>query len=198
MNGVAVGSISFPPTNDWEDWQTTDIFEAPCEAGATNTLRITASTGSGGPNVDSLTVVTQSVQGTPEPTTSLSSAPVTSAPITSAPVTSAPITSAPVTSAPITSAPVTSAPVTSAPITSAPTTDGPSSASPTTNKPTPIPTFSSTAGEYVKSIFEAGSIATEVGCQLSNGRLLLATIIIICNMVLCLTLYIFFSLSLTN
>ena len=70
LNGVAVGSISFPPTNDWEDWQTTDIFEAPCEAGATNTLRITASTGSGGPNVDSLTVVTQSVQGTPEPTTS--------------------------------------------------------------------------------------------------------------------------------
>ena len=114
--------------------------------------------------------------------------PVTDSP-TMTPVTSAPITSAPVTSAPITSAPVTSAPITSAPITSAPTTDGPSSASPTTNKPTPIPTFSSTTGEYVKSIFEAGSIATEVGCQLSNGRLLLPTIIIIYNMVLCLTLF---------
>ena len=50
-------------------------------------------------------------------------------------------------------------------------TPGPS-VSPTKSPETPNPTFSSASGEYVKSIFEAGSIVEEVGCQNSNGKLL--------------------------
>ena len=54
VNGVAVGNLSFPVTNSWSNYQY-DIIETQCAAGS-NSIRITASTGSGGPNIDHMDV----------------------------------------------------------------------------------------------------------------------------------------------
>ena len=54
VDGTNRGTISFPPTGDWAAWQTRTA-SVPLTAVA-NTIRITATTAGGLPNVDSLTV----------------------------------------------------------------------------------------------------------------------------------------------
>jgi unsaturated rhamnogalacturonyl hydrolase len=54
-NGVAVAeNVSFPSTGAWSTWRTSTVT-TPLTAGA-NTVRATATTANGGPNLDSLTV----------------------------------------------------------------------------------------------------------------------------------------------
>ncbi|HVQ90822.1 MAG TPA: glycosyl hydrolase family 28 protein [Mycobacteriales bacterium] len=52
VNGAAAGSITFPPTGDWAVWQTGTVT-LPLVAGA-NTIQLTATTATGGPNLDFL------------------------------------------------------------------------------------------------------------------------------------------------
>jgi hypothetical protein len=47
-------TVSFPPTANWDTWATAEVT-APFVAGA-NTVRLTASTADGGPNLDSLNI----------------------------------------------------------------------------------------------------------------------------------------------
>jgi len=54
VNGVGQGTLSFAPTGDWAAWQPRDTTTA-LAAGA-NTVRLTATTAGGLPNLDSLTV----------------------------------------------------------------------------------------------------------------------------------------------
>lgn len=54
VNGIARGTLTFPPTGDWATWQTRGTTTA-LTAG-TNTVRLTATTAGGLPNLDSLTV----------------------------------------------------------------------------------------------------------------------------------------------
>ncbi|MER8012583.1 glycosyl hydrolase family 8, partial [Streptomyces sp. NPDC094149] len=55
VNGSVVASgVSFPPTADWNTWATRNV-NVTLQAGA-NTIRATATTSSGGPNLDKLTV----------------------------------------------------------------------------------------------------------------------------------------------
>ncbi|MER8012654.1 chitinase, partial [Streptomyces sp. NPDC094149] len=55
VNGSVVASgVSFPPTADWNTWATRNV-NVTLQAGA-NTIRATATTLSGGPNLDKLTV----------------------------------------------------------------------------------------------------------------------------------------------
>jgi hypothetical protein len=54
VNGTLVATLSFPATPDWDTWQSV-TFAAPLVAGA-NTVRATATTVNGGPNVDYLEV----------------------------------------------------------------------------------------------------------------------------------------------
>jgi chitodextrinase len=50
VNGVSEGNISFAPTGSWTTW-TTETIVVPLNAG-NNTIRITANTSEGGPNID--------------------------------------------------------------------------------------------------------------------------------------------------
>jgi hypothetical protein len=52
VNGTPAGSITFPPTGDWAVWQTASLT-VPLAAGA-NTIQLTATTVTGGPNLDFL------------------------------------------------------------------------------------------------------------------------------------------------
>jgi hypothetical protein len=52
VNGVAAGTLDFPPTGSWDTWANATVT-APVNAGA-NTIRATATTSSGGPNLDYL------------------------------------------------------------------------------------------------------------------------------------------------
>ncbi|MFL6145770.1 MAG: discoidin domain-containing protein [Labedaea sp.] len=55
VNGVAVaGGLAFNSTTDWTSW-TTATISAPLKAGD-NTIRVTATTANGGPNLDNLTI----------------------------------------------------------------------------------------------------------------------------------------------
>lgn len=55
VNGTLVaGARSFPPTGAWTTWQTSTLTAALADG--VNTIRATATTGNGGPNLDSLTV----------------------------------------------------------------------------------------------------------------------------------------------
>jgi hypothetical protein len=54
INGAGQGTVAFPPTGDWATWQTRTATTA-LTAGA-NTIRVTATTAGGLPNLDSLTV----------------------------------------------------------------------------------------------------------------------------------------------
>jgi hypothetical protein len=54
VNGVAAGTLDFPPTGSWDTWANATVT-APVNAGA-NTIRATATTSSGGPNLDYLDV----------------------------------------------------------------------------------------------------------------------------------------------
>ena len=57
VNGTVVSSgVSFTSTGTWDTWQTATVT-VPVNAG-TNTVRATATTANGGPNVDAVTVVT--------------------------------------------------------------------------------------------------------------------------------------------
>jgi polygalacturonase len=55
VNGTAVGTLTFGGTGAWTTWQTASV-QVPLNAGG-NTVRITASTANGGPNVDYVDVV---------------------------------------------------------------------------------------------------------------------------------------------
>ena len=54
VNGVATGTLPFAPTGSWETWRT-EVATRSLASGS-NTVRITATTSGGLPNVDSLTV----------------------------------------------------------------------------------------------------------------------------------------------
>jgi polygalacturonase len=54
VNGVQVGTLTFVGTGAWTTWQTASV-QVPLAAG-TNTVRLTATTANGGPNVDYLEV----------------------------------------------------------------------------------------------------------------------------------------------
>jgi unsaturated rhamnogalacturonyl hydrolase len=72
VNGAAAGTLSFGPTGSWSTWSTATLT-VPFIAG-TNTVRATATSSAGGPNLDSLTVTFD--PGT-SPSTSPSSPPGT-------------------------------------------------------------------------------------------------------------------------
>ncbi len=50
VNGVAAGTLDFPPTGSWDTWQTASATVS-LNAGA-NTVRLAATTSAGGPNLD--------------------------------------------------------------------------------------------------------------------------------------------------
>ena len=52
LNGAPAGSLTFPPTGDWAVWQTASLT-LPLAAG-TNTVQLSATTATGGPNLDFL------------------------------------------------------------------------------------------------------------------------------------------------
>ena len=54
VNGSAVATLDFPPTGSWDTWATATTT-ATLAAGS-NTVRLTATTASGGPNLDYLDV----------------------------------------------------------------------------------------------------------------------------------------------
>ncbi|WP_426502719.1 CBM35 domain-containing protein [Dactylosporangium sp. McL0621] len=54
VNGAAPVTVSFPPTANWDTWAPAELT-APFAAGA-NTVRLTATTANGGPNLDRLSV----------------------------------------------------------------------------------------------------------------------------------------------
>jgi hypothetical protein len=57
VNGQSAGFVSFPPTGGWPKWST-QTLSVSLRQGA-NTLRVLASTGSGGPNLDHVVVKAQ-------------------------------------------------------------------------------------------------------------------------------------------
>jgi len=54
INGVAAGSMSFPPTGEWTDWAT--VSRAISLNAGGNTIRLTSAVSSGGPNLDRITL----------------------------------------------------------------------------------------------------------------------------------------------
>jgi glucose/arabinose dehydrogenase len=62
VNGTAVGTLNFPPTASWDTWATATL-PVNLVAG-TNTIRATATTSAGGPNLDYLEVTTTQSAGT--------------------------------------------------------------------------------------------------------------------------------------
>lgn len=65
VNGTVVASPAFGPTTNWDTWTTTSI-SASLNAGA-NTIRATATTANGGPNVDKISVTGAAPSGGPVP-----------------------------------------------------------------------------------------------------------------------------------
>jgi hypothetical protein len=57
VNGAAAGTLDFPPTGSWDTWAAATVT-VPLAAGA-NTVRATATTATGGPNLDCLDVEPQ-------------------------------------------------------------------------------------------------------------------------------------------
>ncbi|WP_067140165.1 PQQ-dependent sugar dehydrogenase [Microtetraspora malaysiensis] len=66
VNGTTAGSRAYPATGNWDTWAD-DTVTANLNAG-TNTIRATATTAGGGPNVDKLTVTAASGGDTQPPT----------------------------------------------------------------------------------------------------------------------------------
>src|SRR5439155_5135718 len=56
VNGSAVATLDFPPTGSWDSWATATVT-ATLATGA-NTVRLAATTATGGPNLDFLDVAT--------------------------------------------------------------------------------------------------------------------------------------------
>ena len=54
INGRNIGNVTFAPTGGWQTWKT-DAIGVSLKAGS-NTIRIMANTGSGGPNLDNMEV----------------------------------------------------------------------------------------------------------------------------------------------
>jgi len=54
VNGIPAGNLSFAPTGDWETWLT-DRIDVTLTSGM-NTIRVTANTAEGGPNIDNMEV----------------------------------------------------------------------------------------------------------------------------------------------
>ncbi len=54
VNGAAPATVSFPPTANWDTWATTELTVTL--AGGADTVRLTATTANGGPNLDRLSV----------------------------------------------------------------------------------------------------------------------------------------------
>jgi len=63
VNGASAGSMNFPGTGAWSTWQSATVT-APLSQG-TNTVRVTATTSNGGPNLDRLSVSQGPPPGTP-------------------------------------------------------------------------------------------------------------------------------------
>jgi chitinase len=70
--------VSFPPTANWDTWADRTVNVAL--AAGTNTIRATATTANGGPNVDKLTVSGATGTGSPSPSPSPSPTPTGSGP----------------------------------------------------------------------------------------------------------------------
>jgi hypothetical protein len=113
VNGVVIdSSLAFENTGYWTSYD--DVTTTVDLTDGSNTIRFTANTSGGLPNMDQITVTTG---GSIQPT----QVPPTQAPPTQAPPTQAPPTQAPPTQAPPTQAPPTQAPPTDPPPTDAPT-----------------------------------------------------------------------------
>ena len=56
LNGVAVGTLAFPPTGSWTTWKKVSLTVNFGTATGNKALRITASTNKGGPNLDKLEI----------------------------------------------------------------------------------------------------------------------------------------------
>ncbi|MEP7339866.1 MAG: DUF4394 domain-containing protein [Acidobacteriota bacterium] len=56
VNGMVVGTLSFPPTGSWETWKTVSLNVNLGAASGNKAVRVTATTVKGGPNLDKLTV----------------------------------------------------------------------------------------------------------------------------------------------
>lgn len=65
VNGVSAGSLPFPPTDSWIDWQYESI-NANCISGM-NTIRIKSTSRSGGANIDSLSLSSDPSLAPPTP-----------------------------------------------------------------------------------------------------------------------------------
>ncbi len=62
VNGAAAGTLDFPGTGSWDTWANATVT-APVNAGS-NTIRVTATTSAGGPNLDYLDVAAAKPAGT--------------------------------------------------------------------------------------------------------------------------------------
>lgn len=71
VNGNIAGTIPFASTFDWATWEDVSIA-APCYIGTNNVVRVTASTGAGGPNIDLMKVTFANTDPTPNPTPAVS------------------------------------------------------------------------------------------------------------------------------
>jgi hypothetical protein len=52
VNDIVVGNVSFAPTGAWNTWQTVTVTLTL--ANGSHSIRLTANTNSGGPNIDRL------------------------------------------------------------------------------------------------------------------------------------------------
>ena len=56
VNGMIVGTLSFPPTGSWDTWKTASLSVNLGTASGNKAVRVTATTVKGGPNLDKLNV----------------------------------------------------------------------------------------------------------------------------------------------
>jgi endoglucanase len=56
LNGVSVGTLSFPPTGAWPTWKTISLQVNFGTAAGNKALRVTSTTTAGGPNLDKLDI----------------------------------------------------------------------------------------------------------------------------------------------
>ena len=136
LNGDVVGTLDFPDTGGWDNWQH-EVLTATCLEGP-NTLRITAVGANGGPNIDSIYIQTEAVSPTQAPNSAASSPP--SANISSAPSAEPSVTKSSQPS-------ITASHAPSAVASLSPSLSGSETPSyaPTTSKPTGVPSNSPTS-----------------------------------------------------
>jgi len=76
VNGQNTGKkLTFPTTLEWDNWADSTPVEVKCSPGATNTITLIAATSRGGPNLNSLKVITSKTASVDD--SSLPSLPVT-------------------------------------------------------------------------------------------------------------------------